>query len=176
MRAKSPTFSLRGLLTGLFDQLRDEPSNRSSWSTQPRRVMRVSPQGGAPALTSFETDGAILSMEVSPDSSRIAYRSVDGEQNANCRIRAHVGGLDLEEQILDQPSGGKRESDVRMPIFASAANHRWHASHRDHEASCVDEKSVIQALDRMDRRLPLSPGRAERHGFEYFRHGTPSLF
>src|ERR1700733_4668402 len=36
---------------------------------------------------------------------------------------------------------------------------------------CVDEKTAIQALDRKDRRLPLSPGRAERHGFEYHRHG-----
>jgi transposase len=41
---------------------------------------------------------------------------------------------------------------------------------------CVDEKSAIQALDRLDRRLPLSPGRAEKHGFEYYRHGTLSLY
>jgi transposase len=41
---------------------------------------------------------------------------------------------------------------------------------------CLDEKTAIQALDRRDRVLPLSPGRAERHGFEYFRHGTLSLF
>jgi len=41
---------------------------------------------------------------------------------------------------------------------------------------CVDEKSAIQALDRTDRRLPLSPGRAERHGFEYVRRGTLSLY
>jgi transposase len=41
---------------------------------------------------------------------------------------------------------------------------------------CVDEKSAIQALDRRDPVLPLSPGRAERHGFEYFRHGTLSLY
>ena len=41
---------------------------------------------------------------------------------------------------------------------------------------CVDEKSAIQALDRKDPVLPLSPGRAERHGFEYFRHGTLSLY
>src|SRR5260370_117345 len=40
---------------------------------------------------------------------------------------------------------------------------------------CVDEKSAIQALDRLDPVLPLSPGRAERHGFEYYRHGTLSL-
>ena len=41
---------------------------------------------------------------------------------------------------------------------------------------CVDEKSAIQALDRLGRRLPLSPGRAEKHGFEYYRHGTLSLY
>lgn len=41
---------------------------------------------------------------------------------------------------------------------------------------CVDEKTAIQALDRKDAVLPLSPGRAERHGFEYFRHGTLSLY
>ncbi|NJN36910.1 MAG: IS630 family transposase [Nitrospiraceae bacterium] len=41
---------------------------------------------------------------------------------------------------------------------------------------CVDEKTAIQALDRRDRRLPLSPGRAESHGFEYKRNGTLSLF
>jgi transposase len=41
---------------------------------------------------------------------------------------------------------------------------------------CVDEKTAIQALDRLDPVLPLSPGRAERHGFEYLRHGTLSLY
>jgi transposase len=41
---------------------------------------------------------------------------------------------------------------------------------------CVDEKTAIQALDRRDPVLPMSPGRAERHGFEYVRHGTLSLY
>jgi transposase len=40
----------------------------------------------------------------------------------------------------------------------------------------VDEKSSVQALDRLDPVLPMSPGRAERHGFEYYRHGTLSLY
>ena len=40
----------------------------------------------------------------------------------------------------------------------------------------VDEKTAIQALDRKDPVLPLTAGRAERHGFEYFRHGTLSLY
>jgi len=41
---------------------------------------------------------------------------------------------------------------------------------------CVDEKTAIQALDRLDPVLPLSPCRAERHGFEYSRHGTLWLY
>jgi hypothetical protein len=40
----------------------------------------------------------------------------------------------------------------------------------------ADEKTAIQALDRLDPVRPLSPGRAERHGFEYYRHGTLSLY
>lgn len=40
---------------------------------------------------------------------------------------------------------------------------------------CVDETSHIQALVRLDHVLPFSPGRVERHGFEYYRHGTLSL-
>jgi DDE superfamily endonuclease len=43
-------------------------------------------------------------------------------------------------------------------------------------AFCADEKSAIQALDRLDPVLPLSPSRAGRHGFEYYRHGTLSLY
>ena len=40
----------------------------------------------------------------------------------------------------------------------------------------VDEKTAIQALDRKEPGRPLSPGRAERQGFEYSRHGTLSLY
>jgi|SRR5712692_2809939 len=41
---------------------------------------------------------------------------------------------------------------------------------------CVDEKSAIQALDRVQPLLPLRPGGPERRGFEYMRHGTCSLY
>jgi transposase len=40
----------------------------------------------------------------------------------------------------------------------------------------VDEKTAIQALDRTLPVLPFSPGRAQRHGFEYVRNGTLSLY
>ena len=40
----------------------------------------------------------------------------------------------------------------------------------------ANEKTTIQALDRLDPVLPLSPGGAERHGFEYHRHWALSLY
>ena len=41
---------------------------------------------------------------------------------------------------------------------------------------CADEKSHIQALDRMQPTLPMRPGQAERRTHDYARHGTTSLF
>ncbi len=35
---------------------------------------------------------------------------------------------------------------------------------------CVAGKTAMQALGRLDSVLPLEPGRAERHGFEYYPH------
>jgi transposase len=41
---------------------------------------------------------------------------------------------------------------------------------------CVDEKTQIQALDRTQPLLPMSPGQVERRTHDYVRHGTTSLF
>lgn len=41
---------------------------------------------------------------------------------------------------------------------------------------CVDEKSQIQALERSQPLLPMSPGSVERRSHDYFRHGTTTLF
>jgi transposase len=41
---------------------------------------------------------------------------------------------------------------------------------------CLDEKTSIQALDRLYPTLPLRPGLVERQEFEYVRHGTVALF
>ena len=41
---------------------------------------------------------------------------------------------------------------------------------------CVDEKSQVQALDRTQPLLPMTPTRAERQTHDYVRHGTTSLF
>jgi transposase len=41
---------------------------------------------------------------------------------------------------------------------------------------CVDEKSQVQALERAQPMLPVAPGLAERRAYDYWRHGTTSLF
>ena len=41
---------------------------------------------------------------------------------------------------------------------------------------CVDEKAQIQALDRSQPLLPMTPGRPERRTYDYLRHGITSLF
>src|ERR1700732_2198514 len=41
---------------------------------------------------------------------------------------------------------------------------------------CVDEKTAIQALDRLHPVVALSPRRVAGHRLEYYRHGTLSLY
>ncbi len=41
---------------------------------------------------------------------------------------------------------------------------------------CVDEKTQIQALDRMQKGLPIYPGRLGTRTHDYKRHGTTTLF
>jgi transposase len=67
----------------------------------------------------------------------------------------------------DDPDFEKKAADV-IGLYLNPPAHA--------AVFCVDEKTAIQALDRLDPVLPLSPGRAERHGFEYYRHGTLSLY
>ena len=67
----------------------------------------------------------------------------------------------------DDPDFEKKAADI-IALYLHPPQHA--------AVFCVDEKTEIQALDRLDPVLPLSPGRAERHGFEYYRHGTLSLY
>lgn len=69
--------------------------------------------------------------------------------------------------LSDDPDFERKAADV-IGLYVNPPQHA--------AVFAVDEKTAIQALDRLDPVLPLSPGRAERHGFEYYRHGTLSLF
>ena len=109
----------------------------------------------------------------------------DGSTHWSCRKLAQKLKVskDTVQRILHQaglkPHRLKRYMASDDPDFESKAadiiglylNPPQHAA-----VFCVDEKSAIQALDRLDPVLPMSPGRIERHGFEYYRHGTLSLY
>lgn len=74
----------------------------------------------------------------------------------------------LERYMLsDDPAFEEKAADV-IGLYLNPPAHAV--------VFAADEKTAIQALDRLDPVLPLSPGRAERHGFEYYRHGTLSLY
>ena len=74
----------------------------------------------------------------------------------------------LERYMLsDDPDFEQKAADV-LGLYLNPPAHAV--------VFAADEKTAIQALDRLDPVLPLSPGRAERHGFEYYRHGTLSLY
>lgn len=83
----------------------------------------------------------------------------------------HKAGLKphrLERYMAsDDPDFERKAADI-IALYLSPPQHA--------AVFCVDEKSAIQALDRLDPVLPMSPGRVERHGFEYYRHGTLSLY
>ena len=116
---------------------------------------------------------------------RVQQAPPDGSTHWSCRKLAADLGLShaTVQRILVQAKLQPHRLDRYMasndPNFEEKAadiiglylNPPQHAA-----VFCVDEKTAIQALDRLDPVLPLSPGRAERHGFEYHRHGTLSLF
>jgi transposase len=82
--------------------------------------------------------------------------------------RARLQPHRIEHYILsDDPQFETKAADI-IGLYVNPPQHA--------AVFCVDEKTAIQALDRLDPVLPLSPGRAERHGFEYYRHGTLSLY
>jgi transposase len=84
---------------------------------------------------------------------------------------AHRSGLKphrLERYMAsDDPDFERKAADV-IGLYLNLPQHA--AVFR------ADEKSAIQALDRLDPVLPMSSGRSERHGFEYYRHGALSLY
>src|SRR6516164_3509086 len=116
---------------------------------------------------------------------RVQQQPGDGSTHWSCRKLASELALSKStvQRILAQaqlkPHRLERYMASNDPDFESkAADIIGLYLHPPQHAAvfCLDEKTAIQALDRLDPVLPLSPGRAERHGFEYYRHGTLSLY
>ena len=116
---------------------------------------------------------------------RVQQKPGDGSTHWSCRKLANELGLSKStvQRILVQaqlkPHRLERYLASDDPDFEAKAADiiGLYLDPPQHAAVfCVDEKTAIQALDRLDPVLPLSPGRAERHGLAYYRHGTLSLY
>src|SRR5580700_1270025 len=112
-------------------------------------------------------------------------KPTDGSTHWSCRKMAQA--LKLSKSTVQRVWAQTRLKPHRLDRYMVSNDPRFEEKAADiiglymnppqHAAVfCVDEKTAIQALDRLDPVLPLSPGRAERHGFEYYRHGTLSLY
>jgi transposase len=112
-------------------------------------------------------------------------KPTDGSTHWSCRKMAQA--LKLSKSTVQRVWAQARLKPHRLDRYMVSNDPRFEEKAADiiglymnppqHAAVfCVDEKTAIQALDRLDPVLPLSPGRAERHGFEYYRHGTLSLY
>ncbi len=116
---------------------------------------------------------------------RVQHKPPDGSTHWSCRKLA--ADLNLSHATVQRILAQARLKPHRLDRYMMSNDPAFEQKAADiialylkppqHAAVfCVDEKTAVQALDRLDPVLPLSPGRAERHGFEYYRHGTLSLY
>src|SRR5215470_4732720 len=142
-------------LAGLYSRHRGRVAGKAAVKLEARILARTQRK---PSDGSTHWSTGKLARELATDHMRVA------RVWKRARIQPHR----LERYIAsNDPDFETKAADI-IGLYMSPPQHA--------AVFCVDEKTAIQALDRLDPVLPLSPGRAERHGFEYYRHGTLSLY
>jgi len=142
-------------LAGLDPKHRGSEPRRATASVQ-ARVLRKTTQHPAEGSTHWSCRKMAVALGLSKSTVQWIWRQV--------RLKPHR--LD-RYMASNDPRFEEKATDI-IGLYMKPPQHA--------AVFCVDEKSAIQALDRLDAVLPMSPGRAERHGFEYYRHGTLSLY
>ena len=158
--------------------------NRSYITRWGRRFKSQGPDGLYPRHTGRAASKEALQLEAKI-LAKTQRKPSDGSTHWTTRKMANELGIDhmrvarvwrrarlkphrVDHYILsDDPDFESKAADI-IGLYMNPPQHA--------AVFCVDEKTAIQALDRLDPVLPMSPGRAERHGFEYYRHGTLSLY
>src|SRR6218665_1079646 len=142
---------------------------RARPSTSPPMAPRTGPRARSlPNLVATSRTGPWRASGPSTDSNRIGSKAISPPTIRTLKPRQPMSSA----FILTPPRKRPASASTRRRGFSV-----FYLTPPQHAAVfSVDEKTAIQALDRKDPVLPLTPGRAERHGFEYFRHGTLSLY
>ena len=145
----------QGRLSGLDSRYRGSQRRVRTAETE-AKILEATRKGPTDGTTHWSSYRLAKHLGISPASVYRVWRQYGIQPH---RLRHYM--------VSDDPEFEEKAADIiglylKPPVHAAVF--------------CVDEKSAIQALDRLDPVLPLSPGRAERHGFEYYRHGTLSLY
>jgi hypothetical protein len=93
----------------------------------------------------------------------------DGSTHWSCRKLA--AAIQVSEDMVHRVWRGAGLKRRRLERFLGSDDPEF-----ERKAADVIGLYLNSPPDRLDPVLPLSPGRAERHGFEYHRHGTLSLY
>jgi transposase len=135
------------------------------------------PRSGAPRTVTDEAVAHVvtLTLESKPPhathwSTRSLAAHVGMSQTAVNRIWRAFGLQPHRQETFkfsDDPQFVDKVRDV-VGLYVSPPDHALVLS--------VDEKSQVQALDRSQPLLPMTPGSPERRTHDYYRHGTTSLF
>ncbi len=162
-------------------QLGFAPSSISRWKRRFHRArvmgLRDAPRSGRPDRLSPAREAKIIAATQRPPPPPYTHWSVRrlaqrlGVSPATVHRVWQRAGLKphrLERYVASPDPDFERKAADIIGLYLQPPAHA--------AVFCVDEKTAIQALDRRDPVLPLSPGRAERHGFEYVRHGALSLY
>src|SRR5580692_8768385 len=145
----------QGRLSGLDSRYRGAEHRRRTAETE-ARILELTRRGPTDGSTHWSSYRLAKEVGVSQSTVSRVWRQFGLQPH---RSRSYMAS--------DDPEFEEKAADIiglclKPPVHAAVF--------------CVDEKSAIQPLDRLDPILPFSPGRAERHGFEYYRHGTLSLY
>src|SRR3970040_1328171 len=147
-------FAVRGI-AGLSDAPRSGRPDRLAPAVE-ARILALTQQAPPPPLTHWSVRRMATRVGVSPATVQRVW--------ARAGLQAHR----LERYVTSPDPDFERKAAAILGLYLRPPAHA--------AVFCVDEKTAIQALDRRDPVLPLSPGRAERHGFEYVPHGQLSLY
>jgi transposase len=145
----------QGRLSGLDSRYRGSQRRVRTAETE-AKILAATRKGPTDGTTHWSSYRLAKHLSISPASVYRVWRQYGIQPH---RLRRYMASNDPE---FEEKAADIIGLYLKPPIHAAVF--------------CVDEKSAIQALDRLDPVLPLSPGRAERHGFEYYRHGTLSLY
>src|ERR1700730_12000700 len=145
----------QGRLSGLDSRYRGSQRRVRTAETE-AKILAATRKGPTDGTTHWSSYRLAKHLSISPASVYRVWRQYGIQPH---RLRRYMASNDpeFEEKAAD--------------VIGLYVNPPQHAA-----VFCLDEKTAIQALDRLDPVLLLSPGRAERHGFEYYRHGTLSLY